>query len=94
MSKVAFRTGITGKDRTYLAEYLLGKGFIVHGIKRRASLFNTTRIEHLYLDPYEERARLLLRHSDNSDSSSLIHLVKQTRANAIYIRSSSIASRP
>jgi len=84
MSKVALITGITGQDGAYLAEFLLGKGYTVHGIKRRASLFNTTRIDHLYRDPHEEGVRFFLHHGDVTDSSNLIRLVQQIRPDEIY----------
>ena len=71
MSKVALVTGITGQDGAYLAELLLSKGYIVHGIKRRSSLFNTDRIDHLYQDKHEAGVRLFLHYGDLSDSSSL-----------------------
>ncbi|HSG76636.1 MAG TPA: GDP-mannose 4,6-dehydratase, partial [Burkholderiales bacterium] len=69
--KVALITGITGQDGAYLAEFLLGKGYVVHGIKRRASSFNTQRIDHLYQDPHEPDRRLILHYGDMTDSSSL-----------------------
>ena len=66
--KVALITGITGQDGSYLAEFLLKKGYIVHGIKRRSSLFNTDRIDHLYQDPHEKDVKLYLHHGDMTDS--------------------------
>lgn len=83
-NKVALITGITGQDGSYLAEFLLGKGYIVHGIKRRASSFNTARIDHLYQDPHTKGARLFLHHGDLTDSSNLIHIIKQTQPDEIY----------
>jgi GDPmannose 4,6-dehydratase len=73
--KKALITGITGQDGSYLAEYLLEKGYQVHGIKRRASSFNTSRIDHLYQDPHVERRNLVLHYGDLTDSSTLIHIV-------------------
>ena len=84
MSKVALITGITGQDGAYLAEFLLDKGYEVHGIKRRASLFNTARIDHLYKDPHDASARLFLHHGDMTDSSSLIHVIEKVRPDEIY----------
>ncbi len=82
--KVALITGVTGQDGAYLAEFLLNKGYIVHGVKRRASLFNTARIDHLYLDPHEKNVRFFLHHGDLTDSSNLIRLIKQTQPDEIY----------
>ena len=82
--KVALITGITGQDGSYLAEFLLGKGYIVHGIKRRASSFNTVRIDHLYHDPHEEGVRFFLHHGDLTESSSLIRIIQQTQPDEIY----------
>ena len=84
MAKTALITGITGQDGAYLAELLLGKGYVVHGIKRRASLFNTQRIDHLYQDPHEPHRRLFLHYGDMTDSSSLIRIIQQTRPDEIY----------
>lgn len=72
--KTALITGVTGQDGAYLAELLLEKGYVVHGIKRRASLFNTSRIDHLYRDPHEEGVRFFLHHGDVTDSSNLSHV--------------------
>ncbi|MBF0138903.1 MAG: GDP-mannose 4,6-dehydratase [Magnetococcales bacterium] len=83
-SKVALITGITGQDGAYLAELLLDKGYIVHGIKRRTSLFNTDRIDHLYKDRHEKGVRFFLHHGDLTDSSSLIRIMQQTRPDEIY----------
>lgn len=77
--KKALITGITGQDGAYLAEFLLGKGYQVHGIKRRTSLFNTDRIDHLYRDPHEKDVRFFLHHGDLTDSSSLIRIIQQTQ---------------
>src|SRR5437868_7406461 len=82
--KVALVTGITGQDGAYLAEFLLGKGYFVHGIKRRASLFNTHRIDHLYQDPHDPDRRLALHYGDMTDSSSLIRIIQQTQPDEIY----------
>ena len=82
--KVALITGITGQDGAYLAEFLLNKGYIVHGIKRRTSLFNTDRIDHLYKDQHEKDVRFFLHHGDLTDSSSLIRIIQQTQPDEIY----------
>ena len=82
--KTALITGITGQDGSYLAEFLLNKGYIVHGIKRRASSFNTSRIDHLYRDPHVEGVRLFLHHGDLTDSSNLIRIIQQTQPDEIY----------
>ena len=82
--KVALITGVTGQDGAYLSELLLGKGYEVHGIKRRSSLFNTARIDHLYRDPHEEGVRFFLHHGDLTDSSSLIRIIQQVRPDEIY----------
>ena len=83
-TKVALITGITGQDGAYLAEFLLGKGYIVHGIKRRTSLFNTDRIDHLYQDPQESDRRIILHHGDMTDSSSLVRIMQQVQPDEIY----------
>ena len=83
-SKVALITGITGQDGSYLAEFLLEKGYIVHGIKRRASLLNTQRVDHIYQDPHIENARFRLHHGDLSDTSNLIRIVQETQPDEIY----------
>lgn len=82
--KVALITGITGQDGAYLAELLLNKGYVVHGIKRRASSFNTTRIDHLYHDPHEEGVRFFLHHGDLTDSSNLVRLIQKIQPDEIY----------
>jgi GDPmannose 4,6-dehydratase len=84
MNKVALISGVTGQDGAYLAEFLLGKGYIVHGIKRRASSFNTARIDHLYRDPHLDGVRFFLHHGDLTDSSNLIRIIQQTQPNEIY----------
>ena len=82
--RVALITGITGQDGAYLAELLLAKGYAVHGIKRRASSFNTERIDHLYQDPHESDRRLVLHYGDLADSSNLIRIVQQVRPDEVY----------
>jgi len=82
--KVALITGITGQDGAYLAEWLLNKGYEVHGIKRRTSLFNTDRIDHLYQDPHEPDRRFILHYGDMTDSSSLLNVVQQVQPDEIY----------
>ena len=84
MSKVALVTGITGQDGAYLAELLLGKGYEVHGVKRRSSLFNTARIDHLFHDVHETGVPLTLHHGDMTDSSSLTHIIKKVQPDEIY----------
>ena len=81
---VALITGITGQDGAYLAEFLLAKGYEVHGIKRRTSLFNTDRIDHLYQDPHEPDRRFILHYGDMTDSSSLIRIIQHTQPDEIY----------
>ena len=83
-AKVALITGVTGQDGSYLAELLLNKGYIVHGIKRRTSLFNTDRIDHLYQDRHEKGVRFFLHHGDLTDSSSLIRIIQETQPDEIY----------
>jgi GDPmannose 4,6-dehydratase len=82
--KVALITGITGQDGSYLAEFLLDKGYVVHGIKRRASSFNTQRVDHIYQDPHIDNARFHLHYGDLSDSSNLIRIVQETQPDEIY----------
>src|SRR5580704_993479 len=82
--KVALITGITGQDGSYLAELLLAKGYEVHGIKRRSSLFNTDRIDHLYCDPHESDRRLFLHHGDLTDSTSILRIVQRVMPDEIY----------
>ena len=84
MTKVALITGITGQDGAYLAEFLLQKGYVVHGIKRRSSLINTDRIDHLYQDPHEKNVNLKLHFGDLTDSSSLIRIIQETQPDEIY----------
>lgn len=83
-SKVALITGITGQDGAYLAELLLQKGYEVHGIKRRASLFNTQRIDHLYRDPHDIGRKLVLHYGDLSDSTNLIRIMQEVRPDEVY----------
>ncbi len=82
--KVALITGVTGQDGAYLAEFLLNKGYEVHGIKRRSSLFNTDRIDHLYQDPHEKNRKFVLHHGDMTDSSSLVRIIQQVQPDEIY----------
>lgn len=82
--KKALITGITGQDGAYLADFLIRKGYVVHGIKRRTSLFNTARIDHLYQDPHESERNLVLHHGDMTDSSSLTHIIQQVQPDEIY----------
>jgi GDPmannose 4,6-dehydratase len=84
MKKIALITGITGQDGAYLAEFLLDKGYAVHGIKRRTSLFNTARIDHLFQDPHEPDQHFILHHGDMTDSSSLVRVVQQVQPDEIY----------
>src|SRR5690349_22844914 len=83
-AKVALITGVTGQDGAYLAEFLLGKGYVVHGIKRRTSLINTQRIDHLYQDPHDTNPRLILHYGDMTDSLSLLRIIQQTQPDEIY----------
>lgn len=82
--KVALITGVTGQDGSYLAEFLLEKGYIVHGIKRRASSFNTQRVDHIYQDPHIENAHFKLHYGDLSDTSNLIRIIQETQPDEIY----------
>jgi len=82
--KVALITGITGQDGSYLAEFLLEKGYIVHGIKRRASLFNTQRVDHIYQDPHVDNARFKMHYGDLSDTSNLVRIIQETQPDEIY----------
>jgi len=83
-SKVALITGITGQDGAYLAEFLLKKGYIVHGIKRRSSLINTSRVDHLYVDPHEKDVRFFLHYGDLTDATNLIRIVQEVQPDEIY----------
>ena len=82
--RVALITGVTGQDGSYLAEYLLSKGYIVHGLKRRVSLFNTSRIDHLYKDPHEKDVRFYLHYGDLTDSSNIHRIIDEIRPDEIY----------
>ena len=84
MTKVALITGVTGQDGAYLAEFLLNKGYEVHGIKRRASSFNTDRIDHLYQDPHEREQKFILHYGDLTDSMNLVRLIQQIQPDEIY----------
>ena len=84
MKKVALITGITGQDGAYLAELLLKKGYIVHGLKRRSSLFNTDRIDHLYQDPHVDDRNLILHYGDMTDSMNLTRIIQETQPDEIY----------
>ena len=82
--KVALITGITGQDGSYLADFLIAKGYTVHGIKRRSSLFNTQRVDHLYQDPHEENRRLILHYGDLTDASNLVRIIQEAQPDEIY----------
>ena len=84
MNKIALITGITGQDGAYLSEFLLEKGYVVHGIKRRASSFNTQRIDHLYQDPHLEDKNLILHYGDMTDSTNLIRIIQEVKPDEIY----------
>src|SRR6516225_4496203 len=84
MAKKALLTGITGQDGAYLTELLLSKGYEVHGIKRRSSLFNTDRIDHLYQDPHDKNVRLTLHYGDLTDSTNLIRVIQEVQPDEIY----------
>lgn len=84
MQKVALVTGVTGQDGSYLAEFLLNKGYVVHGIKRRSSSFNTERIDHLYQDPHEKEQRFILHYGDMTDATNLIRIIQQTKPHEVY----------
>ncbi|MEL6919326.1 MAG: GDP-mannose 4,6-dehydratase, partial [Bacteroidota bacterium] len=82
--KKALITGVTGQDGAYLSEFLLKKGYEVHGLKRRSSLFNTDRIDHLYQDPHEEQRNFILHYGDMTDSTNLIRLIQEIQPDEIY----------
>jgi GDPmannose 4,6-dehydratase len=84
MAKTALITGVTGQDGAYLAEFLLGKGYIVHGIKRRASSFNTQRVDHLYVDPHEGHPKFFMHYGDLTDATNLIRIIQETQPREIY----------
>ena len=79
MNKIALITGVTGQDGAYLADLLLKKGYAVHGIKRRTSLFNTDRIDHLYQDPHEKNVQFTLHYGDLTDSTNLIRIIQEVK---------------
>ena len=83
-AKVALITGVTGQDGAYLAELLLGKGYTVHGVKRRSSSFNTSRVDHLYADPHEQVTKFMLHYGDMTDATNLIRLIQETQPDEIY----------
>jgi len=82
--KVALITGVTGQDVAYLAEFLLEKGYEVHGVKRRSSSFNTARVDHLYYDPHGENVRFFMHYGDMTDSTNLIRLIQEIQPTEIY----------
>ena len=82
--KKALITGITGQDGAYLAEFLLNKGYEVHGIKRRTSLINTQRVDHLYQDPHERNVKMILHYGDLTDSTNIIRIIQQVQPDEIY----------
>ena len=84
MDKIALITGITGQDGAYLAELLLGKGYIVHGMKRRSSSFNTARVDHLYIDPHDEDVQFFMHYGDMTDATNVIRIVQETQPTEIY----------
>ena len=84
MTKIALITGVTGQDGAYLSEFLLKKGYVVHGLKRRTSLFNTDRIDHLYQDPHAEGARFFMHYGDMTDSTNLVRLIQEIQPDEIY----------
>src|SRR5262245_50417157 len=84
MTKTALITGATGQDGAHLARLLLDKGYVVHGVKRRASSFNTQRVDELYLDPHEQDVRFFLHYGDMTDSTNLIRIIQETQPDEIY----------
>ena len=84
MQKTALITGVTGQDGAYLTEFLLKKGYVVHGIKRRSSLFNTDRIDHLYQDPHIENRNFILHYGDLTDSMNLTRIIQEVQPDEIY----------
>src|SRR5215475_1727708 len=82
--RVALITGVTGQDGAYLAEFLLNKGYVVHGLKRRSSSFNTGRVDHLYQDPHEQDLRFAMHYGDMTDATNLIRIVQETQPDEIY----------
>src|SRR6516162_7255170 len=91
--KIALITGVTGQDGAYLAEFLLGKGYSVHGIKRRSSSFNTDRVDHLYQDPHEKNPRFRLHYGDMTDATNLIRIIQDTQPTEIYNLAAQVMSR-
>src|SRR6478609_2804894 len=83
-ARTALITGVTGQDGAYLAEFLLKKGYIVHGVKRRSSSFNTARVDHLYADPHEKNVKFFMHYGDMTDATNLIRLVQETQPTEIY----------
>ncbi|MBI2293425.1 MAG: GDP-mannose 4,6-dehydratase, partial [Betaproteobacteria bacterium] len=84
MGKVALITGVTGQDGSYLAEFLLEKGYSVHGVKRRSSSFNTDRVDHIYEDPHIDNRRFILHYGDLTDSTNLIRIIQEVQPDEIY----------
>src|SRR5437763_5406155 len=84
VKRTALVTGVTGQDGAFLAELLLGKGYIVHGIKRRSSSFNTGRVDHLYKDRHEDDLRFVMHHGDLTDATNIIRIVQETQPDEIY----------
>jgi GDPmannose 4,6-dehydratase len=82
--KIALITGITGQDGAYLAEFLLDKGYTVHGLKRRSSSFNSARIDHLYVDPHERHAKFFMHYGDMTDATNLIRILQETQPSEVY----------
>jgi GDPmannose 4,6-dehydratase len=82
--RVALITGVTGQDGAYLAEFLLNKGYVVHGLKRRSSSFNTGRVDHLYQDPHEQELRFTMHYGDMTDATNLIRIVQETQPDEIH----------
>jgi len=83
-SNIALITGVTGQDGAYLSEYLLDRGYIVHGVKRRSSLFNTQRVDHLYNDPHEGNTSFYLHYGDLTDATNIIRILQETQPDEIY----------
>src|SRR5690242_11657990 len=83
-NRVALITGVTGQDGAYLAEFLIEKGYLVHGIKRRSSSFNTGRVDHLYEDPHESSPQFLMHYGDMTDATNLIRIIQETQPDEIY----------
>ncbi|MGH6913010.1 MAG: GDP-mannose 4,6-dehydratase, partial [Geminicoccales bacterium] len=84
MAKVALITGVTGQDGAYLSDLLLAKGYVVHGVKRRSSSFNTARVDHLYVDPHEHETGFFMHYGDLTDATNLIRLVQEAQPDEIY----------